>query len=90
MTETYSAVIDRIVDGEQAVLLLERDGETVDELTVAVERVPDPGCHEGAVFEVAVEDGAVESWEYRPETERQRREAAQDRFDRLSKRLGDE
>ena len=90
MTETYSAVIDRIVDGETAVLLLERDGETVDELTMDVDAVPEPGRHEGAVFEVAVEEGTVESFDYQPETEAERRDSAQRRFDRLSKRLGED
>lgn len=84
------ATLDRIVDGETAVLLLERDGETVDELTVDVVDLPDDGRHEGAIFEVTVEEGTVVDLEYRPETESDRRERAQDRFDRLSKRLDEE
>ncbi|MEF8937515.1 DUF3006 domain-containing protein [Halobacteriaceae bacterium SHR40] len=90
MTETYSAVVDRIVDGETAVLLLERDGETVDELTMAAEAVPEPGRHEGAVFEVTVDCGTVERFDYQPETEADRRDSAQRKFDRLSKRLGED
>jgi len=90
MTDSYSAVIDRIVDGERAVLLLEADGETVDELTVAVDRLPEPGRHEGAVFEATVEDGTVAELEYRPGAEAERRESAQERFDRLSERLDGE
>ncbi|MFD1561957.1 DUF3006 domain-containing protein, partial [Haloarchaeobius amylolyticus] len=40
MSETYTAVLDRIVDGETAVLLLEADGDVVDDLLVAVETLP--------------------------------------------------
>ena len=36
MTETYIATLDRIVDGQTAVLLLEDDDETVDQLDVDV------------------------------------------------------
>lgn len=91
-TDTVTAVLDRIVDGEHAVLLVEgedRDG-VVDELTVDVERLPADGRHEGAVFDVALEDGEFSDAEYRPERTRRRRESAQDRFDRLSERLPDE
>ena len=128
---TYTAVLDRIVDGETAVLLLEdeSDGDIVDELAVPVDRLPADGAHEGAVFDVECEletnpdrgdggrdaagedenetesDGASEAADeadgdveveslleatYRPEAERERRERAQDRFDRLSERLSDE
>ena len=86
---TYTAVIDRIVDGETAVVLLESDDEIVDQFDLDVELVPADGQHEGAVFEITVDDDRIEM-RYKPETEAERREAAQDRFDRLSKRLGDE
>ncbi|WP_340101171.1 DUF3006 domain-containing protein [Salinibaculum salinum] len=89
MNGTYTAVIDRIVDGETAVVLLESDDEIVDQFDIGVELVPPDGQHEGAVFEITVDDDRVEM-RYQPEIEADRREAAQDRFDRLSKRLGDE
>lgn len=89
MTETYTGVIDRIVD-DIAVLLLETEGETVDQHDLPIDAVPEAGRHEGAVFEVTVEDGELRELSYRPETESDRREAAQDRFDRLSKRLDEE
>lgn len=85
---TYTAVIDRIVDSETAVVLLESDEEVVDQFDLDVELVPADGQHEGAVFEITVDDDRIEM-RYKPETEAERREAAQDRFDRLSKRLGD-
>lgn len=84
------AILDRIVDDETAVLLLERDGETVDELTLETADLPVDGRHEGAVFELTVEEGTVVDLAYRPETESDRRERAQDRFDGLSKRLDEE
>ena len=89
MNGTYTAVIDRIVDGETAVVLLESDEEVVDQFDIDLGMVPEDGQHEGAVFEMTVEDDRVEL-RYQPETEADRRAAAQDRFDSLSKRLGDE
>lgn len=89
MSDTYTAVVDRIVEGV-AVLLLEADGETVDQHELPTDELPDEGGHEGAVFEATVEDGTIVDLEYRPGTEADRREAAQDRFDRLSKRLDEE
>ena len=90
MTETATAVLDRIVDGETAVLLVEADGDVVDELTVPVEELPEPGREEGAVFDVDAADGELRRVEHRPEETAERRRRAQDRFDRLSERLGEE
>ena len=94
MTERYTGVVDRIVDGETAVLLLEDDEtETViDERVLDVDRLPEEGRHEGAVFDVErADDGdRLEAVTYRSAAERERREEAQDRFDRLSERLSDE
>ncbi|QCS42219.1 DUF3006 family protein [Natrinema versiforme] len=89
MSETYTAVLDRIVDGETAVLLLEDDGDAVDERTVDVERLPADGRHEGAVFEVTVDEETVLEASYREDAERERRESTRERFDRLSERLSD-
>lgn len=90
MSETYVAVLDRIVDDGTAVLLLESDGAVVDELAVDVATLPPAGRHEGAVLEVTVADGAVLEAVPRTDAERERRESAQERFDRLSERLSDE
>ena len=89
MSESQTAVLDRIVDGETAVLLCEADGEIVDELTVPVTELPDDGREEGAVFSISVDGGELETIDYRPDETESRREAAQNRFDRLSERLGD-
>lgn len=87
---SFTCVVDRIVDGSTAVLLLERDGDVVDQLDVDAETLPEDGRHEGAAFDADVSDGSVVALEYRPERERERRERVQDTFDRLSERLGDE
>ena len=89
MNGPHTAVIDRIVDGETAVLLLESDGDVVEQFDIDIGMVPPNGQHEGAVFEMTVDDDWVEL-RYQPETEADRRAAAQDRFDSLSKRLGDD
>ncbi|MFC6717733.1 DUF3006 family protein [Natrialbaceae archaeon GCM10025810] len=98
MTDTYRAVLDRIVDGETAVFLLEEDGgrngnrEVVDERAVDAERLPADGRREGAVYDVDVDpdDGSVLEVRFLDEATRDRRERTRDRFDRLSERLSDE
>jgi hypothetical protein len=49
----YDGTIDRIVDGEHVVILLESDGETVGEYVLDHDRVPD-----------AEEGGSVTVWLY--------------------------
>lgn len=90
MSERYTATLDRIVDGDTAVLLLEDEGTVVDELAVDVKRLPPDGRHDGAVFDVELEDGSLREATYRPHAERDRRERARERFDRLSERLSDD
>lgn len=85
MNGTYTAYLDRIVDGTEAVLLLEEDGTTVDELILDVGTLPAAGQHERALFEVDVGDGELTAVEYLPEEERKRRE----RIKRKSERLGE-
>jgi hypothetical protein len=87
MTETYTATLDRIVDGRTAVLLLEEDDETVDQLDVAVTTLPPGAQHEGAVLEIAVEASELCEVEYLPEVTQSRKESAQERLDRLSTKL---
>lgn len=88
-TGSFTAVLDRF-EGDLAVLLLEDDGETVDELVVEERRLPDDGRHEGSVFDVEVEGGHLKRASYRPEETRRRRESVRERFDRLADRLPDE
>ncbi|WP_222918500.1 DUF3006 family protein [Natrinema sp. SYSU A 869] len=89
MSETHTAVLDRIVDGETAVLLLEADGDVIGERIVTIETLPEDGRHEGAVFEVTVDEETLLEATYREEVERERRELTRERFDRLSERLSD-
>lgn len=90
MSETYDAVLDRIVDGEHATLLLEADGAVVDEYVIDVMEVPEDGRHEGAVFHAVVRDERIAELTYRQEETTKRTENAQDRLDRLSRPLSDE
>ncbi|MFC6824278.1 DUF3006 domain-containing protein [Halopelagius fulvigenes] len=90
MTEhIYTAVLDRFEE-ESAVLLLEREGEVVDETVVPRAMLPEAGRHRDAVFGVSLADEESMEFRYDPDRTRERRDAAQSRFDRLSRRLGDE
>ncbi|MFB9807267.1 DUF3006 family protein, partial [Haladaptatus pallidirubidus] len=48
---TFTAVLDRFEE-EQAVLLLESNGETVDELVIHRDDLPESGRHQDAIFTV--------------------------------------
>jgi ribosomal protein L12E/L44/L45/RPP1/RPP2 len=91
---TYTAVLDRIeVDADDrrlAVLMLEVDGEQVDDLVVPLALLPEAAQETDAVLEVDVEDGELASATHRPAETGRRAEDAQSRFDRLSKRPGDD
>ena len=89
MSETRTAVLDRIVDGETAVLLVEDGGRVTDEITVDVAAIPEAGRTDGAVFGIVVDDGDLTEIDFRPDETDSRRTSAQNRFDRLSERLGD-
>lgn len=82
---TYAAVVDRF-EGDQAVLLLEADGETVGERVLARDRLPDDGRHVDAVLRVDLEDGDVVDVRYEPGESEERAERARRRFDELSRR----
>jgi hypothetical protein len=85
----YTAVLDRFEegrDGRLAVLVLERDAESVGDLAVDPDRLPADGRETDAVFDVRVREGQLRSATYRPEASRRRAEDAQSRFDRLSSR----
>ncbi len=82
----YTAVLDRF-EGDDAVLLLEEDGEAVDDLVVPRSDLPGRARHQDAVFTVHVDDGRLVSIRYRPHGTRSREEGAQSRFDRLARRL---
>jgi len=88
MDGTYTAVVDRIVDGETAVVLIEEDGDVVEEYNLAVEELPTE-ADEGGVLEVRIDHGEVVQMDYSADETAARRQSAQDRFDQLSERLSD-
>ncbi|MFC3957907.1 DUF3006 domain-containing protein [Halovivax cerinus] len=90
MSADETAVLDRIVDDETAVLLLEDDGEVVDQVTLPADRLPADGRSDGAVYDLEMDDGDVVTLAYRADETESRRESAQSRFDRLAERLDDE
>lgn len=82
--ESYTATVDRIVDGEHVVLLLESDDRVVDEVVLPRERAPD--LEGGEVVTVVLEgDAVVEMRRDETETDRRRRDL-REKFDRLSQR----
>jgi hypothetical protein len=81
----YTAVVDSVEDG-LATVFFERDGEAVGNAVLDASRLPSDGRHADAVLLVALSDGRIESASYEPDRTGARAEAAQDRFDRLSKR----
>lgn len=81
----YTAVVDRFED-DLAVLLLERDGELVDDIAVPQSELPESARHQDAVLDISVENGAIQQATYKTEETAERAKRAQSRFDRLSQR----
>jgi len=88
MHGTYAAVVDRIVDGKTAVLLIEDGDEVIDQFDINTEELPEE-VDEGGVLTVEVDDNEITAMEYLEDETNSRRQAAQERFDRLSERLPD-
>ncbi|WP_245707842.1 DUF3006 domain-containing protein [Haloarchaeobius iranensis] len=82
----YTAVLDRFEE-ETAVLLVEADGEAVDELLVHRQELPPSGREQGAVFELRVCGDSLRALSYRPTETEERTAASQSRFDRLAQDL---
>ena len=85
-TEYFTGVIDRF-EGDLAVILLEADGEVVDEKVLERDEFPDDGAHADAILDVELIDGEITDLSYDREKTVQRKDRAQSRFDRLAKRL---
>ncbi|WP_418286086.1 DUF3006 domain-containing protein [Halorubrum sp. DTA46] len=81
----YTAVVDTVEDG-LATVFFERDGEEVGNAVLEDSRLPSNARHADAILSVTLGGGRIESASYEPERTATRSEAAQDRFDRLSKR----
>ena len=89
MTEAkeYTAVVDRIVDGETAVFIVEKDGEPIEQLDIPMDKAP-PETEEGEVFTVSVAgEWEILGFEHRPGEKEDRLAKNTDRLDRLSKKL---
>ncbi|MEM4781914.1 MAG: DUF3006 domain-containing protein [Halalkalicoccus sp.] len=85
---TYTATVDRIVDGI-AVVLIEREGTVTEERRLPIEELPEE-CEEGSALSCTLASGEIESAAVDPEATEERRERAQSRFDRLSRRPDEE
>ncbi|TKX74678.1 DUF3006 domain-containing protein [Halorubrum sp. GN11_10-6_MGM] len=81
----YTAVVDSVEDG-LATVFFERDGGEIGNAVLEASRLPSDGRHADAILSVVLSEGRIESASYEPERTERRAEAAQDRFDRLSKR----
>lgn len=82
---TYEAVVDRF-EGGLAVVLLEDDGETIGEVVVERERLPEDSRHTDAVLSVELEDEEVVDITYEERETVNRSARTQRRFDELSQR----
>lgn len=82
----YAATVDRIEDGEIAVLLVEANSEVVAQADVPVERLPEGARTGGAVLDVEIEDDELRDVTYDPEATGARRRRLRERFDRLAER----
>ena len=80
-SDTFVAVVDRIVNERFVVLLLEEDDELVDQLVVPYDDLP---VDEGDVLVVTVEDGQVIEWQTLVGETRRRRKRAENRLDCLT------
>lgn len=81
----YMAVLDRFEE-DLAVLLLEANNEVVDGLVVPKRELPEAARHQDAVLHVRIEDDQLVEAEYDPDQTTARKQATQDRFDRLADR----
>ena len=90
MNGEFTGTVDRIVDGETAVILLEEDGEVIEQVDVPVERLPEPARDDGGVLSVTIEDGELVSAEYLEAETRERRESIREKLDRLSRPLSED
>ncbi len=84
---TVRGTVDRIRD-DRAVVLLEADGDTVDEWQLPARDLP-ADVTEGTVCELTFRDNTVVDIQAKPDETAVRRQRLRDKFDRLARRLGD-
>jgi len=82
---TYTVVVDAIEDG-LATVFFEQDGDEVGDALIDAARLPENGRHADALLRTTVTDGEVIDWSYERDKADERKQAAQDRFERLSSR----
>ncbi|EMA01611.1 DUF3006 domain-containing protein [Haloferax denitrificans] len=82
---TYTATVDRFED-DRAVLLVEADGRDIDQLVVDRDELPWRARSQNAVLTISVAEGEYDGGRYEPDETDARTNAAQSRFDRLSRR----
>lgn len=81
----YTAVVDSIEDG-LATVFFEQDGEDVGNTVLPVDQLPDEGQQADAMLSVSIIDGTIDNARYDAERTVKRADAAQKRFNRLSRR----
>ena len=81
----YTVVLDAVEDG-LATVFFEREGEEVGSAVIDAETLPADARHADAILTVGITDGDFSWLSYDPDRTKSRKQAAQDRFDRLSSR----
>ncbi len=89
MSGTYTATVDRIVDGQTAVVLVEDDKDIIEQFDIPADQLPEEVAGEGSVLTVEIADDVIVELQYDAEATDRRRQTSQDRLDRLSGRLSD-
>jgi hypothetical protein len=82
---TYTAVVDEIEDSLARLELEDADGELY-ELVLDITELPAAGRKTGAVLTIEYADDEIIEAAYDPEATKRRSNAAQERFDKLSRR----
>lgn len=90
MDGTFTGVVDRIVDGETAVILLDDDDDVIEQIDLPVDELPAQAQEDGGVLRITLQNGEPITLEYAAEETRKRRESTQEKLDRLSRRLSEE
>lgn len=89
MNGTYTATVDRIVDGQTAVILVEGDKDVIEQFDIPADQLPEEAVGEGSVLTVEITDDTIVELQYDAKATDRRRQTSQDRLDRLSGRLSD-
>lgn len=83
-----TGVVDRI-ERELAVVLLEREEETVAQRLVPLDRLPASARDDGAILSVRLSNGEIDRLRYDAAATRRRRAAARDRLNDLAEDASD-